>query len=136
MNKPRARVLIVDDSAMVRALHAYILQTVGFDTIEAENGFTALEMLRQWHCDVAIVDMNMPRMDGLTLIKRIRAEHDTKDLPVIIVSVEQDVRNQRLGIEAGANVYVVKPTEPAQLVSHVQLLIGTSSHADSRAPNG
>jgi two-component system chemotaxis response regulator CheY len=80
--------------------------------------------------------MNMPRMDGLTLIKRIRAERDTKDLPVIIVSVEQDVRNQRLGIEAGANVYVVKPTEPAQLVSHVQLLIGTSSNADSRAPNG
>jgi two-component system chemotaxis response regulator CheY len=119
-----ARILIVDDSAIVRALHGYILQAAGFDTVEAESGFAALETLQSVHCALAVVDLNMPRMDGLTLIRHIRAEPHTRDLPVIIVSSEQDAQDQRKGFEAGANVYVVKPSEPAQLVSHVHMLMG------------
>ena len=123
MNKPRARVLIVDDSAMVRALHAYILQTVGFDTIEAENGFTALEMLRQWHCDVAVVDMNMPRMDGLTLIKELRALPSYKCVPILVLTTESGQERKMLGKEAGATGWLVKPFSAEQLMATVARLM-------------
>ena len=124
MSETRARILIVDDSAMVRALHAYILQAASFDTMEAESGFIAIEVLQRCPCDLAVVDINMPHMDGLTLIRHLRAEPATRDIPIIIVTTEDDDLDRRQGFEAGANVYVVKPTDPAQLVIHARLLTG------------
>jgi len=118
------RILIVDDSAVVRALHSYILRSVGFETVLADSGFAALEALQQSPCDLAVVDINMPLMDGLTLIRQIRADPTTRDLPVIIVSTEQEAKDKRKGFEAGANVYVVKPTEPEELVANVRMLLG------------
>jgi len=125
MSETRARVLIVDDSAMVRGLHAYILQAAGFDTAEAENGFAAIEALGRFPCDLVVVDINMPHMDGLTLIRNVRAEAATRDVPIIIVTTEEDDLDRRKGFEAGANVYVIKPTNPAHLVNHARLLTGT-----------
>ncbi len=118
------RILIVDDSAVVRALHSYILRSVGFETVLADSGFAALEALQQNPCDLAVVDINMPLMDGLTLIRQIRADPTTRDLPVIIVSTEQEAKDKRKGFEAGANIYVVKPTEPEELVANVRMLLG------------
>ena len=118
------RILIVDDSAVVRALHSYILRSVGFETVLTESGFAALESLQRIPCDLAVVDINMPLMDGLTLIRQIRADPTTRDLPVIIVSTEQEAKDKRKGFEAGANVYVVKPTEPDELVANVRMLLG------------
>ncbi len=67
------RVLIVDDSAVVRSLHSYILRSAGFATVGADSGFAALEVLYQNPCRLAVIDVNMPRMDGLTLIRQIPA---------------------------------------------------------------
>lgn len=117
-----ARILIVDDSPTIRALHGYILQSAGFDTVEAESGFAALEALASTPCAVAVVDVNMPLMDGLTLIRHIRDDPATAKLPVVIVSTEQQEDDKRRGYEAGANVYVVKPTEPRQLIASVRML--------------
>jgi two-component system chemotaxis response regulator CheY len=118
------RILIVDDSAVVRALHSYILRSVGFETVLADSGFAALEALQQSPCDLAVVDINMPLMDGLTLIRQIRADPATRGLPIIIVSSEQEAKDKRKGFEAGANVYVVKPTEPEELLANVRMLLG------------
>lgn len=126
MSETQARILIVDDSAMVRALHAYILQAANFDTLEAESGFVAIEVLLQCPCDLAVVDINMPHMDGLTLIRHLRAEPATRDMPIIVVTTEEDDEDRRKGFEAGANVYVIKPTEPEQLVAHARLLVGAA----------
>jgi two-component system chemotaxis response regulator CheY len=126
MSEKRARILIVDDSAMVRALHAYILQAASFDTMEAESGFMAIEVLQRCPCDLAVVDLNMPHMDGLTLIRHLRAESTTRDMPIIIVTTEEEEEDRRQGFDAGANVYVVKPTDPAQLVTHALLLLGAA----------
>jgi two-component system chemotaxis response regulator CheY len=119
-----SRILVVDDSAVVRALHGYILKSVGFEVVQADSGFAALEALGTTPCDLAVVDINMPRMDGLTLIRNIRSDRATKDLPIIIVSTEQEAKDKRKGFEAGANVYVVKPTEPEELVANVRMLLG------------
>ena len=126
MSKTPARVLIVDDSAMVRALHEYIFQAAGFDTVQAESGFMALEALQRSPCDLAVVDINMPLMDGLTLVRQIRAEATMRELPIIIVTTEEDGGDQARAFEAGANAYVVKPTEPADLVDQARLLLGAA----------
>lgn len=123
MSETTPRVLIVDDSAMVRALHAYIFQAANFETVEAESGFVALEVLQRCPCDLAVVDINMPHMDGLTLTRHIRAEAATRDLPIIIVTTEEDDQDRQKGFEAGANVYVMKPTDAVQLVNHARLLL-------------
>jgi len=121
-----SRILVVDDSAVVRSLHSYILKSAGFDTVQADSGFAALEALQEKRCDLAVVDINMPRMDGLTLIRQIRADPATMDLPIIIVSSEQEAKDRRRGFLAGANVYVVKPTEPEELVANVRMLLGAA----------
>jgi two-component system chemotaxis response regulator CheY len=118
------RILVVDDSPVVRALHAYILRSAGFETIEAENGFAALEALAKQRCHVAVVDVNMPLMDGFTLIRHVRTETVHRDMPIIVVSTEQGAQDKRKGFEAGANVYVVKPTEPEKLIAAVRMLLG------------
>ena len=120
-----SRILVVDDSVTVRTVHAYILQAEGFDTVEADSGFAALEALLLQPCDLAVIDMNMPRMDGLTLARQLRSDPATRQMPIIIVSTRQEVRDQRLGFEAGVNAYMVKPTDPEELVTQVRMLLRT-----------
>jgi two-component system chemotaxis response regulator CheY len=119
------RILVVDDSAMVRTLHAYTLRADGFETVEADSGFAALEALHQEPCDLAVIDMNMPRMDGLTLVRQLRADPVTRQMPIIVISTRQEARDQRLGFEAGVNAYMVKPTDPGELVAQVRMLLRT-----------
>ena len=119
-----AKVLIVDDSHIVLNLHSYIFQTAGFECAVAENGFLALEILNQEHMDLVVTDINMPRMDGYELTRRIRRTPELKDVPIIIISTEEEARDKIKGMEAGANVYVVKPAEPAALIAHANMLLG------------
>ncbi len=116
-------ILIVDDSAVVRTLHALILRSDGFITLEAENGFTALEMLISHPCHLAIVDVNMPRMDGITLVRNIRANLVTQNIPIIMVSTQIEARDKMKGLEAGVNSYLVKPTDPDKLLDEVRNLL-------------
>lgn len=116
-------ILVVDDSAVVRALHSYILKAEGYDTLEVDSGFAALEALNSHTCHLAIIDVNMPRMDGFTLIRKIRATPRTHTLPIIVVSSQQEARDRMKGLEAGANTYLIKPTEPGQLIAGIRRLL-------------
>ena len=119
-----AKVLIVDDSQIVLNLHSYIFKEAGFDCAVAENGFLALEILNQEHIDLVVTDINMPRMDGYELTRRIRKTPELKDVPIIIISTEEEAKDKMKGMEAGANVYVVKPADPATLIAHANMLLG------------
>ena len=116
-------ILIVDDSHVVRALYAYTLQDKGYQTLEADNGISALETLQKSPVSLAIVDINMSHMDGITLVSQIRANPQTKDLPVIIISSNDDVNHVERGKSAGANLFLVKPPDPEVLIKSVQSLI-------------
>jgi len=119
-----AKVLIVDDSQIVLNLHSYIFKEAGFECAVAENGFLALEILNQEHIDLVVTDINMPRMDGYELTRRIRKTPELKDVPIIIISTEEEAKDKMKGMEAGANVYVVKPADPATLIAHANMLLG------------
>jgi len=119
-----AKILIVDDSQIVLNLHAFILEGAGFDCAVAENGFLALEMLNRETFELVVTDVNMPRMDGYELTRQIRKTPGYEDVPIIIVSTEEEAKDRMKGMEAGANVYMVKPAEPATLVANAKMLLG------------
>ena len=116
-------VLIVDDSEMVRNFHAYILKSAGFNVISAVDGADGLEKLYMNDIGLVLTDINMPNMDGYTLIEKIRSDEEFEDLPIIIISTEDEARDKQRGYDAGANLYIVKPTNPANLIENVRLLL-------------
>ncbi len=116
-------ILVADDSEMVCNFHSYILKNAGYKTISAIDGADALEKLLQNEIDLVATDINMPNMDGYELVKRIRAIPEYEDLPVIMISTESEAQDKQRGFDAGANVYIIKPTPPERLVESVNLLI-------------
>ena len=117
-------ILIVDDSEMVRNYYYYILKNRGFNVVSAIDGADALEKLfRNADIKMVITDINMPNMDGYTLIERIREVPEFGALPIIIISTEDEAMDKRRGFMAGANLYVVKPIEPDTLVEHIRILL-------------
>jgi two-component system chemotaxis response regulator CheY len=74
--------------------------------------------------DLVVTDINMPVMDGYTFVERIREDDQFEDLPIVIVSTEDEAKDKQRGFDAGANVYIVKPTEPEELVENIKLLLG------------
>jgi two-component system chemotaxis response regulator CheY len=127
------RILIADDSKIVRSLHSYILESAGYECHAAPNGYVALELLRPDHFDLVITDLNMPRMDGYALIEKIREQEEFRTLPIIVISTEEEARDKQKGFEAGANIYIVKPAKPRELVMNVQMLLGEASQAPLRS---
>ncbi len=114
------KVLIVDDSEMVRNFHSYILRDAGFEVQTAADGAEALEKFLSDTFDLIITDINMPKMDGLSFIRRVR-EIDAH-IPIIIVSTEDEAEDKQQGYDAGANFYIVKPTKPSILIENVRFL--------------
>lgn len=117
------RILIVDDAATVRMYHRNILESAGYVVEEAMNGIEALEKALQDPCDLYIVDINMPKLDGYGFLRQLRGE-DIPQAPAIMVSTEAAAHDQTVAYRAGANGYLVKPVKPVQLLTHVRLLLG------------
>ncbi len=115
------RILIVDDSEMVRNYHSFILKMFKYEVSTAENGMVALEKVLGDNYNLIVTDINMPKMDGYELIKKIR--ENGIDTPIIVISTEDEVRDKMKGLRHGANTYMVKPTEPEKLVSTINLLL-------------
>lgn len=119
------RILIVDDAGLVRRFHRGALEKAGFIVVEALNGVEALEKVLAEAFDVAVVDVNMPQMDGFTFLKALRAlEGAEGSLPALIVSTEAAAHDRNAARAAGANFYLVKPVRPEILVEHVTLMGG------------
>ncbi len=117
-------VLLVDDSELVLDINTYALEAGGFAVLSARGGLEALEILAAKQVNLAIVDINMPGMDGYTLIRKIRRDPVFGEIPVIIITTEAEARDKKKGFEAGANNYVVKPIQPDELITNVKMLIG------------
>jgi len=119
-------ILIVDDAATVRMYHRAILEGAGHAVSEAVNGVEALEKALAASFDLYLVDVNMPQMDGYSFLRALRAE-DVAQAPAIMVSTEAEDGDRRQAMEAGANLYIVKPTRPQQLLRYVTLLLGEAA---------
>ena len=109
MNKDM-KILIVDDFSTMRRIVKNLLRDLGFNnTSEADDGQTALPMLKSGGFDFLVTDWNMPGMDGLTLLKEVRADENLCEMPVLMVTAEAKREQIVVAAEAGVNGYVVKP---------------------------
>ena len=118
-------VLVVDDSETVRQVLQLTLSNAGFDVIEAEDGDDALDKLSKAPVvDMLITDLNMPNMDGLELIKKIREDKKHRFTPIVMLTTESSEEKKRAGREAGASGWIVKPFKPEQLLKVVKMVLG------------
>lgn len=110
------KILVVDDFPTMRRIIKNLLKDLGYENVdEAEDGAMALEKLRNGAFDFVVSDWNMPNMDGLTMLQRIRADERLARLPVLMVTAEAKKENIIAAAQAGANGYVVKPFTAATL---------------------
>ena len=120
---PKKTILIVDDSEFVRSYHSYILEQAAFHVITAVDGSDGLEKLYRNSCDLILTDINMSNMDGYEFIRRVRADGKYTSLPIIIVSTESEGMDKMKGYEAGANLYIVKPSTPEMMVENIKMIL-------------
>lgn len=115
------KILIVDDFSTMRRIIKNLLRDLGFNnTAEADDGQTALPMLKSGNFDFLVTDWNMPGMDGLTLLKTVRADDDLANMPVLMVTAEAKREQIVIAAEAGVNGYVVKPFTAATLKEKIE----------------
>lgn len=117
------RILIVDDAATVRLYHRSILESPTRVVEEAINGIEALEKALQAPFNLYVVDVNMPKLDGYGFLKELRSR-DLPQAPAVMVSTESAPRDRMRGYGVGANLYLVKPVKPGELLTHCRLLLG------------
>lgn len=118
-------ILIVDDSKTIRNLVSFILKKEGYKVTAAEDGLDGLEKLYACeHIDLIISDINMPRMDGFTFIRTVREQEAYRDVPIVVLSTEGQEQDIKKGIKFGANLYMVKPAQPQQMVGNIRMLLG------------
>lgn len=114
-----AMILVVDDSATIRHQVRVCLQGAGYSVIEAENGATGLQQAKDHPVDMAIVDVNMPVMDGLEMLASLRSVPGKQSIPVFILTTESSKDLVARGKEHGATAWIVKPFKPDVLVKGV-----------------
>ncbi len=120
MNKDM-NILIVDDFSTMRRIIKNLLRELGFtNTSEADDGQTALPMLKTGKFDFLVTDWNMPGMDGLALLKSVRADDELSQIPVLMVTAEAKREQIVVAAEAGVNGYVVKPFTAATLKEKIE----------------
>jgi two-component system chemotaxis response regulator CheY len=118
------RVMTVDDSKTMRDMVAFTLRGAGFEVSQAEDGKQALGMLAKSPVDIVITDLNMPVMDGVALIRALRADPKWRAVPILMLTTESDSGKKSEGRNAGATGWIVKPFDPGKLVDIVNRVCG------------
>lgn len=127
-------ILVVDDDPHIRQLLVFALDKAGFGSVEAADGEAALALAETHAPDLVILDINMPRMDGLEVCRRLRANGD---VPILFLSSRDDEIDRVLGIELGADDYVVKPFSPREVTARVMAIFRrTASHPPDAGRGG
>jgi two-component system chemotaxis response regulator CheY len=118
------KILIVDDSPTIRRMVAASLQTIGGVSFqEASNGMEAIEMLTRDRMNLMILDLNMPDMHGLDVLKFVRAHEQFRSLPIIVLTTKYDAESRKSAFDAGASNYLTKPFDPTSLREHALSLL-------------
>jgi len=117
-------IMTVDDSASIRMMVSFSLKDAGFEVVEAMDGIDALAMLEEHDISMVIADVNMPVMDGIQFVKKMRTHSKYKFTPVVMLTTESHESMKVKGREAGATGWIVKPFKPDQLLNIVRKVLG------------
>jgi two-component system chemotaxis response regulator CheY len=119
-----ATILAVDDSASIRQMVSFTIKGAGYDVVEANDGVEALTKAKSQKFDLVITDVNMPKMDGISLIKELRALANYKFTPLLMLTTESGTEKKQEGKSAGATGWIVKPFNPDQLLATIKKVLG------------
>jgi len=119
-----AKILAVDDSASMRQMVSFTLKGAGHDVVEAVDGVDALQKAKNNVVDLVLTDVNMPNMDGVTLIRELRTLPDYKFTPMLTLTTESGGEKKSEGKQAGATGWIVKPFSPDQLLATINKVLG------------
>lgn len=117
-------ILSVDDSNSIRQMVAFTLKSAGYEIIEAADGQEGLDKAKMRTVDLVLTDQNMPKIDGLTLIKTLRGMSAYKDVPILMLTTESNEATKAQGRAVGATGWIVKPFDPQKLLDVVKKVIG------------
>jgi len=132
-NADRRRILVVDDEPQITRVLRTSLSSQGYDIRVANDGETALEILKDWTADLVITDLSMPNMDGLELCRRLRAK---SQVPIIVLSVKGEEQTKVKALDAGADDYVTKPFGINELLARVRASLRRLPSSDAEEPTG
>jgi len=116
----RAKVLVVDDEEYIQHILNFSFGAEGYEVITASDGEEAIAKAKREKPDVIVLDIMMPKMDGYEACKRLKSDPETRAIPVILLTAKGREADRRLGSEAGADDYVVKPFSPGRLIERVE----------------
>ncbi|KGM41205.1 MULTISPECIES: response regulator [unclassified Aquabacterium] len=116
-------ILAVDDSASMRQMVSFTLKSAGYNVVEAVDGQDAYEKAQGRSFDLVLTDQNMPRMDGISLTKKLRESPQFKTTPILMLTTESSDQMKQAGRAAGATGWLVKPFDPTKLIEVIQKVI-------------
>ena len=119
-----AQILTIDDSATMRQLLSTTLKDAGHEVVEAKDGVEGLQAAKGCRPKIVITDINMPRMDGLTLIKKLRELPAYRRVPIIVLTTEIDGKKKQVAKSAGATGWITKPFDPPKLLAAIKRVLG------------
>ena len=123
----KGKILVVDDEIYIVHILDFSLGMEGYEVLTALDGEPALEKARAEHPDLIVLDIMMPKLDGYETCKLLKADTNTKDIPVILLSAKGRNVDQKIGFEVGADDYITKPFSPRKLVERINAILGQSS---------
>jgi len=131
----KKRILVVDDQGSLRAVFKTFLNDAGFHNVHCTiDGAAGIKFLTQKACDLIICDWAMPKLTGLEVLKVIRAEEATKDMPFMMVTSTSEMAKVKLAVELGVSDYLIKPFKPGQLCLKTLLLLDGSNYQAAKLP--
>ena len=120
----KGRILVVDDEIYIVHILDFSLGMEGYEVLTALDGEQAVEKARAEKPDLIVLDIMMPKLDGYETCKRLKADPETKDVPVILLSAKGRNVDQKVGFEVGADDYITKPFSPRKLVERINAILG------------
>ena len=117
-------ILAVDDSTSIRQMVAFTLKSAGYTVVEAIDGEDGLEKIKTQKFDLVLTDQNMPKMDGLTMIRTLRSQPQYAATPILMLTTESSDEMKVQGKSAGATGWIVKPFDPHKLLEVIKKVIG------------
>lgn len=127
-------IVVIEDERDIVNLLSYTLRKEGFEVRSSQSGREGIDLLRRGPADLAIIDIMLPDLSGLELCKKVRADENLKSLPVIFLTAKGEEFDRILGLELGADDYVVKPFSPRELVARIKAVLRRQERAEEGPP--
>jgi len=122
----KEKVLVVEDSGTIQSVVKYFLQLEGFEVLLAKDGATGLQVAKSQRPQVIVTDYNMPGMDGMAMVKELRADRLTQDIAILMLTSDASVDREAQALAVGADDYILKPVEPRRLAARVKAVLNRS----------